>query len=87
MKNNKRKKNFQRVYRLKYLFIFIIILILFIFFYYLPKSCKIDLRNYLSVFSIGATCKTDVRLLILKEIKKKRDFFWYDQEYIKKNIL
>ena len=74
MKNNKRKKIFQRICRLKYLLFFLIILILFIFFYYLPKSCKIDLKNYLSEFSIGGTCKIDVRLLILKEIKKNEIF-------------
>lgn len=74
MKNNKKKKIFLRKYRLKYLLIFIIIFILFILFYYLPKSCKIDLKNYLSNFSISSVCKIDVRLLILKELKKNEIF-------------
>jgi quinoprotein glucose dehydrogenase len=74
MKNRKKKKKFKNRYKLKYFVIFFILLILFTFFYYLPRSCKIDLNNYLRDFIVSDSCKQDARLLILKEVKKNKIF-------------
>jgi quinoprotein glucose dehydrogenase len=74
MKNRKKNKKFKNRYKLKYFAIFFILLILFTFFYYLPRSCKIDLNNYLRDFIVSDSCKQDARLLILKEVKKNKIF-------------
>jgi quinoprotein glucose dehydrogenase len=74
MKSRKNKKNLKSRSKLKFFLIFFILLALSLFFYYVPKSCKIDLKNYLSDFITSDICKQDIRLLILKEVKKNKIF-------------
>ena len=74
MKYRKKKKTVKSFNKLKIFFLIFLFLLIFFFYYYLPRSCKIDLKNYLKDFIVSDICKQDIRLLILKEVKKNKIF-------------
>ena len=74
MKYRKKKKTLKSFNKLKIFFLIFLFLLLFFFYYYLPRSWKIDLKNYLKDFIVSDICKQDIRFLILKEVKKNKIF-------------